>query len=44
MESIGAQFNYLISARILMSRLESLWRRLRVLPFENKRRNISMKC
>ena len=35
---------FLISARILMRRLESLRSRLRALLFESERRNISMTC
>ena len=46
---IGAHFiqlvwSLLISARILMRRLESLRRRLRALPLGRERRNISMTC
>jgi len=36
--------SFLISARILMRRLESLRRRLRVVPIGRVRRNISMTC
>ena len=36
--------SFLISARILMRRMESLRRRLRASPFGRERRNISMTC
>ena len=41
---IQVVWSFLISARILMSRWESLSRRLRALPFGRERRNISMRC
>jgi len=41
---IQAVGSFLISARILMSRFESLRSRLRALPFGRERRNISMTC
>ena len=41
---IQVVWSFLISARILMRRMESLRRRLRPLPFGRERRNISMTC
>ena len=37
-------WSFLISARILMRRLDSRRSRLRALPFVSDRRNISMRC
>ena len=41
---IQVVWSFLISVRILMRRMESLRRRLRVLPLGRERRNISMTC
>ncbi len=41
---IQVVWSFLISARILMRRLDSLRSRLRALPFGSERRNISMTC
>ncbi len=41
---IQVVWSFLISARILMRRLDSRRSRLRALPFVSERRNISMTC
>ncbi len=41
---IQAFWSFLISAMILMRRMDSLRRRLRALLFVSERRNISMRC